>query len=221
MEEKGKRQRSQEERLMFLKVAEERGITEACQRFGIPRTTYYSWKTKLEQGGEEALQGRSGGANRGKREIEEWKRKEVLAEREKRLRIRSFMKLLNKVNREDVSFFGCGKSRRVITEILVANGLSMMRDLSKRKYPNYRPRLSRYCPNAQLVIDGKELAIEFMEERFSFNLEMAKDMVSDVITGHSVTEEEDAQVVWEVLEQHTRRYGAPLALLLDNDCGRR
>lgn len=146
------------------------------------------------------------------------KAREFLSQRkrEKRLRIRSFMKWLNKVNREEVSFFGCGKSRRVITEILVANGLYDER-LSKRKYPGYRPRLSRYCPNAQLVIDGKELAIEFMEERFSFNLEMAKDMVSDVITGHSVTEEEDAQVVWEVLEQHTRRYGAPLALLLDND----
>jgi len=47
MGEKGKRQRSQEERLMFLKVAEEHGTTEACQRFGIPRTTYYYWKTKL------------------------------------------------------------------------------------------------------------------------------------------------------------------------------
>jgi len=56
MEERGKRQRSKEERLMFLKVAEEHGITEACQRLGIPRTTCYYWKTKLEQGGEEPKQ---------------------------------------------------------------------------------------------------------------------------------------------------------------------
>jgi hypothetical protein len=56
-----------------------------------------------------------------------------------------------------------------------------------------------------------------MEERFHFNLEMAKDMFSEAITGHSITDEEDAQAVWEVLEQHTKRYGDPLALLLDND----
>jgi len=38
MEEKDKRQRSKEEKLIFLKAAEEHGITEACQRFGIPHT---------------------------------------------------------------------------------------------------------------------------------------------------------------------------------------
>jgi hypothetical protein len=136
--------------------------------------------------------------------------------RRKRLRIKPLLRYLNKVHREQVAFFGCGKSRRVITEILVANGLYEER-LSKRKYPGYKPRLSRYCPNAQLVIDGKKLAIEFMGERFRFNLEMAKDMLSEAITGHSLTDEEDAQAVWEVLEQHTRRYGDPIALLLDNN----
>ena len=134
----------------------------------------------------------------------------------KRLRIKSFMRWLNKVHREKVIFFGCGKSRRVITEILVANGLYEEK-LSRRKYPSYKPRLSRYCPNAQLVIDGKEVVIEFMGERYCFNLEMAKDMFSEVITGHSITDEEDVQAVWSVLEQHTHRYGNPLALLMDND----
>jgi hypothetical protein len=43
--------------------------------------------------------------------------------RRKRLKIRSFLRYLNKVHREQVAFFGCGKSRRVITEILVANGI--------------------------------------------------------------------------------------------------
>lgn len=136
--------------------------------------------------------------------------------RRKRLRIKSFMRWLNKVHREKVIFFGCGKSRRVITEVLVANGLYEEK-LSRRKYPSYKPRLSRYCPNAQLVIDGKEVAIEFMGERYCFNLEMAKDMFSEVITGHSITDEEDVQAVWSVLGQHTHRHGNPLALLLDHD----
>lgn len=136
--------------------------------------------------------------------------------RRKRLKIGSFLKWLNKAHREQVNFFGCGKSRRVITEILVANGLYEER-LSKKRYPSYRPRLSRYCPNAQLVIDGKGLFIEFMGERFGFNLEMAKDMISEAITGHTITDEEDAQAVCTVLEQHSIRYGDPLALLLDND----
>lgn len=134
----------------------------------------------------------------------------------KRLRMKSFMRWLNKVHREKVIFFGCGKSRRVITEILVANGLYEEK-LSGRRYPSYKPRLSRYCPNAQLVIDGKEIAIEFMGERYCFNLEMAKDMFSEVITGHSITDEEDVQAVWSVLQQHTHRHGNPLALLLDHD----
>ena len=136
--------------------------------------------------------------------------------RRKRLKIGSFLKWLNNMHHDEVAFFGCGKSRRVITEILVANGLYEER-LSKRKYSGYKPRLSRYCSNAQVVIDGKELSIELMGERFHFNVEMAKDMFSEAITGHGISQEEDARAVWEVLEQHSSRYGAPLALLLDND----
>lgn len=135
--------------------------------------------------------------------------------RKKRLKIRLFMKWLNKAHKKEMEFFSSGKSRRVITEILVANGLYEER-LSKKKYPGYKPRLSRYCPNAQLVGDGKKLDIEFMGEKFEFNLEMVKDMLSEAITGHTLSEEEDAEAVVEVLEQHTRRYGLPLSILLDN-----
>ncbi len=135
--------------------------------------------------------------------------------RKKRLKIGSFMKWLNKVYRERMEFFGSGKSRRVITEILVANGLYEER-VSKKKYPGYKPRLTRYCPNAQLVGDGKKLDIEFMGEKFQFNLEMVKDMLSEAITGHTLSEEEDAEAVLEVLEQHSSRYGKPLSILLDN-----
>ena len=64
MEERDRRQKSKEERLTFLKEADEVGIEEACEKYGIPRSTYYYWKKKLEGGGEEALSGTSGGENR-------------------------------------------------------------------------------------------------------------------------------------------------------------
>lgn len=67
------------------------------------------------------------------------------------------------------------------------------------------------------MIDGKEVAIDVRGEQYCFNLEMAKDMFSEVITGHSITDEEDVQAVWSVLEQHSHRYVNPLALLMDND----
>ena len=82
MEGEGKKQKSKEERKQFLRVAEQNGITETCEQLGVGRSTYYYWKGKLDKEGEAGLGGKSGGRNRGKREIEEWKRKEVLLEKE-------------------------------------------------------------------------------------------------------------------------------------------
>lgn len=134
--------------------------------------------------------------------------------RKKRIKIMSFMKWLNRSKREEVAHFNCGKSRRLITDILIANG--RYKEKIRGRYPVYRPRIKRFYPNAQLVLDGKEKEIEVWGERFSFNLETLKDIHSDAITACKLSDEEDGRVLRAVIEEHIEKYGSPLSILYDN-----
>ncbi len=76
----GKQKYSKEEKEKILKEAEEEGVREVSRRYGIHFTTVYEWKKSFKSRGKE-LPSRSGGHNKGRREIEEWKREEVLKEK--------------------------------------------------------------------------------------------------------------------------------------------
>jgi len=65
-------------------------------------------------------------------------------------------------------------------------------------------------------VDGKELKVEFNGTQYSFNLETCKDIATDAITSHKISDQETAEVVIEVLEEHLRLHGKPLSLLMDN-----
>jgi len=98
-------------------------------------------------------------------------------ERKKGIKISSFMKWLNK---DKMEYFNCGGSRCLITDILIANG--RYKENTNKKYPVYRPRIKKFYPNAQLVLDGKKKDIEVLGEKFSLNMETLKDIHSDAIS---------------------------------------
>lgn len=137
-----------------------------------------------------------------------------MRKRKKRIKIKFFLKWLNRYKKKEVAYFNCGKSRRLITDILVANG--RYKEKVSEKYPVYRPRIKRFYPNAQVVLDGKEKDIELWGEKFSFNLETLQDMSSEAITACKLSDEEDGRVVRAVIEEHLEKYGSPLSILYDN-----
>ena len=95
-----KKKYTKDQRLEILKISEQEGIKEVSKRLGISYTTICTWKKRparsglavaagaqalagrYSEGGEEALGKRSGGHHKGKRNIDDWKVKEVLAEKE-------------------------------------------------------------------------------------------------------------------------------------------
>ena len=77
-----KRKYTKEQRLEILKISEEEGIKEVSKRLGIPYTIISTWKKRYSEGGEQALGRKPGSHNKGNKTIEDWKVKEVLAEKE-------------------------------------------------------------------------------------------------------------------------------------------
>lgn len=129
--------------------------------------------------------------------------------------ITSFQRWLRGEHGEQLRSYPFERSRRVITDILVAHDLYTEK-ISKNNYAQYKPRIKRYYPGAQLEVDGKELKVELNGTQYSFNLETCVDIATDAITSHKISDQETAEVVIEVLEEHVRLHGKPLGLLMDN-----
>lgn len=85
----GKRTFSKEDKLQILKEGGENGVTQTLNKYGIYPATYYSWRKKFEEMGEEGF--RHGITAKRLREIkslekENRKLKELLAEKELKIR---------------------------------------------------------------------------------------------------------------------------------------
>ncbi len=81
-----------EEKVSILKEAKTLGVVETCRKHGIYATTYYDWKKKYEQGGEEALRpeySRQEQRDLKKLEKENERLKKLLAEKELEVQIKT------------------------------------------------------------------------------------------------------------------------------------
>lgn len=133
-------------------------------------------------------------------------------------RLKSFLKWLRNRKKAELKNHPVGRSRRIITEILIANDLY---DAKKKKkdYPSYNPRIKRYYPGAQMVIDGSRVELNLNGKTYNFNLEMSKDMKAKALTGFKISAEETAETVCDVIKDHCGKYGPPLSVLMDNGKG--
>ncbi len=129
--------------------------------------------------------------------------------------ITNFIKWLKRYRRIELKSHPFGKSRRVITEILIAHDLYKAKG-SQKEYKKYTPRLKRYYPGAQVVLDGKKMKVSINGNRYEFNLEMCKDIKSDGITAHKISEVETAEVVFLTIKEHISKHGLPESVLIDN-----
>lgn len=134
---------------------------------------------------------------------------------EKISRLKGFLKWFKKERKDELKNHPVGKSRRILTEILIANDWYEEKK-SALDYPTYKPRIKRYYPNAQVVFDGSEINITFGKNSYDFNLELFKDMKSKALTSFVISDEETAEAVCEGIEEHRQKHGPPLAFLYDN-----
>ena len=201
MEERDRRQKSKEERLTFLKEADEVGIEEACEKYGIPRSTYYYWKKKLEGGGEEALSGTSGGENRGRREIEEWKRKEVLAEKEENPGYGP-SQIRNQLRRRGMTI-----SSVTIRQILKEAGYELKRGKEKKEWQRFEA--GRPLELVQIDIS------EFYIHKQRVYLVLLLDDYSRFLLGFRLIEECTMEEIQGLVDEAISRYGKMERILSD------
>lgn len=201
MEEKGKKQRSKEERIIILKAADEHGITETCKRFGISRGTYQTWKKRLEQYGEEALSLRSGGANRGKREIASWKRKEVLAEKEENPGFGP-SQIRNQLRRRGMTI-----STLSIRQILEEAGYEIKRKEEKKEWKRFEA--GRPLELVQIDIS------EFYIHKQRVYLVLLLDDHSRFLLGFRLIEECNMEEIQGLVDEAISRYGKMEQILSD------
>jgi len=109
--------------------------------------------------------------------------------------------------------------RTAVAAILEAHGIRLRRRRGGRSPDELalRESFETFFPGAQWVADGTPVAVSFLGERFTFNLELNVDAYSGAFTGASVHDEEDSAALIEAVEDGKVTTGAaPLAVLVDN-----
>jgi len=139
------------------------------------------------------------------------------AEERKKVKINAFMKHLREQWKRQ-SWLTPAPSRKTVEDMLLAN------DCRKRKIkPNrrrrYHPKIKRYFPHAQTVLDGKQVIVSLNDQDFVFVLEFCKDMATDAIGGYAIGKSETAELVKQAFDQHCSNHTKPLATLIDNGSG--
>jgi hypothetical protein len=105
-------------------------------------------------------------------------------------------------------------SRKTVEDMLLGNGLRQPK--TKKRHSSPAEKIRQYYPNAQVLLDGKEVELLYKNQLYGVNLEFCKDIASTAITGMAVSETENYQAVKKALGEHEGQYGWPLAALTDN-----
>lgn len=131
----------------------------------------------------------------------------------KKVKISAFMKKLREDWKESDWLVPC-PSRKTVEDMLLANGLRQPK--TKKRHASPAEKIHLYYPNAQELLDGKEVEVLYKDELYGVNLEFCQDIASTAITGMSVSETENYAAVKKALGEHVDQYGWPLAALTDN-----
>lgn len=107
-------------------------------------------------------------------------------------------------------------SRKTVEDMLSGNGLAKPKSRQAQKY---HPPLEQYYPNAQVVLDGKEVIVNLLNQAYRFVLEFCTDIASDNIGGSAIARTETAELVEKSMDEYCSTSGQPLAALVDNRSG--
>lgn len=197
----GKKRYTKEEKLEILKISEEEGIRKLSKRLGIPCTTIYSWKKRYSEGGEEALGRQQGGHNKGRRKIEDWKVKEVLAEKEESPGSGP-SQIRNQLRRRGITI-----STRTIREVLEGAGYEIKRGREKKEW--HRFEASRPLELVQIDI------AEFYIHKQRVYLVLLLDDHSRFLLGFRLIEECKMEEIETLVDEAISQYGKMEAIISD------
>ncbi len=198
----GKQKYTQEEKEEIVKEGEVNGIKEVCMRYEMHISTYYNWRNKLIKNGQKSLPLKSGGHNKGKRIIEEWKIKKVLEEKANNPGY-GISQIRNQLRREGTTI-----STLTIQNVLEDNGWREPKKASSKRASN-RFEASRPLELVQIDI------MEFYIHKARVYLVFLLDDYSRFILSFSLNEECNIEVILSMVKESIQRYGKFEKLLSD------
>lgn len=196
-----KKQFTSEEKIRILRLGEKYGVRRVCEKVGIHFTTWYEWKKRFQQGGEETLspQRKKDSGRRG--EIPEWKRKEVLAEKEENPGYGP-SQIRNQLRRRGFTI-----STWTIRQILQEAGYEVKSRTEKKQWQRFEA--SRPLELVQIDI------CEFYIHQQRVYLTLLLDDFSRFLLGFSLQEQCNMEEIQKMVEKAIARYGKMEKLLSD------
>ena len=189
-----KRIYTKDERLEILKVSQKEGINKVSKRLGIPYTAISTWKRRYSEGGEVALGKSSGGHNKGKRNIDDWKVKEVLAEKEESPGS-GHSQIRNQLRRRAITI-----STRTIREILEGAGYEVKRKGVEKK------QWIRFEASRPLELVQTDIT-EFYIHKQRLYLVLLLDDYSRFLLGFRLIEQCNMEEIEALVDETISRYG--------------
>jgi hypothetical protein len=125
----------------------------------------------------------------------------------------AFMKQLRKAWKKTAWVVAC-PSRKTVEDMLLANGVRQPQAQQPKTPPT--DRVKQFFPNAQVLLDGKEVEVIYKGQAYYVTIEFCKDVAAGATTGMAVGESERYALVKKALAEHQTKYGDPLATLTDN-----
>jgi len=197
----GKQSYSKREKLAILKEGEKEGIKKVSERYGVHFTTVYDWRKKYFQGGEHEVPSRSGGHNKGEREIEVWKKEAVVREKESNPGY-GVSQIRNQLRRQGVTI-----STLTIGRILREQGYSVKKEKSDKKAIRFEA--SRPLELVQIDI------MEFYIHKARLYLVLLLDDYSRFLLNFHLTDGYSIEGIQGMVEEAIQRYGKMEKLLSD------
>jgi hypothetical protein len=179
---------------------------------GVSAELLASWEKASENAAAESLRGHSSKFAETQIEfvVNFWKA--YIAPRQK-VKFGAFMKQLRKAWKKTDWVIAC-PSRKTVEDMLLANGVRQPQ--SQQPKTPHTDRVKQLFPNAQVLLDGKEVEVIYKSQAYYVTMEFCKDVASGATTGLAIGETERYELVKNALAEHQAKYGDPLATLTDN-----
>ena len=145
--------------------------------------------------------------------VETWKE---YSDHRQKIRFTAFVKELKKGWRRQ-SWLTPPPSRQTVADMLNGNNIRVPEAVTKKM--KYHEPVTRFFPNAQACLDGKQIDITINDHPYRFTCEFVKDLASDAITAAEFGKTETAELVEKAFRQHSQILGTPLSVLADNGSG--
>jgi hypothetical protein len=134
----------------------------------------------------------------------------------KKIKKTAFFKHLKRSWKKQTSWLINCPARKTVEDMLRGNGFGKIKSRPPAKY---YPPVTRFYPNAQVLLDGKDVIISLLNQAYQFVVEFCQDIATSNIGGNAISHTETAEVVVQASDQHCATFGKPLAALVDNSSG--